>query len=564
MLQNGVWTDYADHTRVDTRDGKATVALRDGGEGDEAGTTDGVIEQQSGPSTTSTTRRPPPLRSADDRRDGDGGAGDGSAGDMVPVTKRRRMTAMASPSRSRTRRRTAATATRDGLVDSRQANVASLPAAVDVNGNGALDDYVTIVSPEGTTLTNVRALQVPSDNPPPDGVSLPYGLFEYDVTVANPGDTADVTYVLPDADVAPTSVHMLQNGVWTDYADHTSVDAVDGKVTVTFRDGGEGDATGTADGVIEDPSGPSTSNQTITVTNASGAAAPNFTFRLELCTETTGTTCTGATPVGTASGSNNAAGDSAALANGASWFWGSHNGAPVRPQLPPLRDHTAPGLGMGPDRPRLQSGRNLDDERRYDRDRHAPERLDWQPTRNLHLHVRDSQRNDHRPQGRHPRDSAGTDNGTNYANGLQGAVFESSPQGANTWSDLCTTNADRGLHVGRPVAWHLRRAREERTRGLDHHLPVGLRWQLEPERATRPTRTSVPPPSAPRARRTSRCSARTPRAPLMRTTGSSTCATTMRCRRASVGSRSRWCSTARAPSHRQPAGVHRRGERRAG
>ena len=140
-----------------------------------------------------------------------------------------------------------------------------------MNGNGALDDYVTIVAPEGTTLTNVRALEVPGDNPPPDGVRLPYGLFDYDVTVASPGDTADVTYVLPDEGVAPTSVHMLQNGVWTDYADHTSVDSVDGKVTVALRDGGEGDATGTADGVIKDPSGPSTSNQTITVTNASGA-----------------------------------------------------------------------------------------------------------------------------------------------------------------------------------------------------------------------------------------------------------------------------------------------------
>ena len=107
---------------------------------------------------------------------------------------------------------------RDGLVDSRQSNVASLPAAVDVNGDGGLDDYVTIVAPEGTTLTNVRALKVPGDNPPPDGVNLPYGLFEYEVTVASPGDTAEVTYVLPDEGVAPTSVHMLQNGVWTDYA----------------------------------------------------------------------------------------------------------------------------------------------------------------------------------------------------------------------------------------------------------------------------------------------------------------------------------------------------------
>ena len=97
-------------------------------------------------------------------------------------------------------------------------------------------------------------------------------------------------------DAVPTSVHMLQNGVWTDYADHTSLDSVNGEVTVALRDGGEGDETGAADGVIEDPSGVSTSNQTITVTNASGAGAPNFTFRLERCTETTGTGCTGRDP----------------------------------------------------------------------------------------------------------------------------------------------------------------------------------------------------------------------------------------------------------------------------
>ena len=192
---------------------------------------------------------------------------------------------------------------------------------------------------------------------------------------------------------------MLQNGVWTDYADHTSLDSVDGEVTVALRDGGEGDETGAADGVIEDPSGLSTSNQTITVTNSSGAAAPNFTFRLERCNETSGTGCTGATAVGTASGSNNASGDSGALANGVVVVLGEPNAARVRPQLPPLRDHTAPGLGMGPDRPQLQSGRRRDGEQRYDHDRHAPEQFEWQPTRNMHLHVHVRQRDDHRAQG---------------------------------------------------------------------------------------------------------------------------------------------------------------------
>ncbi len=348
MLQNGVWTDYADHTSVDAVGGKVTVALRDGGEGDETGTTDGVITHQSGPSTPPTTSAPVPP-TADD--------GDGIAATIED----------AAPN--------GGDGNGDGLVDSRQSNVASLPAAVDVNGNGALDDYVTIVAPEGTTLTNVRALQVPSDNPPPDGVNLPYGLFEYDVTVANPGDTAEVTYVLPDEGVVPTSVHMLQNGVWTDYADHTSVDAVDGKVTVALRDGGEGDETGTTDGVIEDPSGPSTSNQTITVTNVSGASAPNFTFRLERCSETTGSNCTGATPVGTASGSNNASGDSGALANGSSWFWGSPTALEYDRNYRLSVITPLPASGWRSDRPQLRSGRKLDGDRRCDRDDHPLDRL---------------------------------------------------------------------------------------------------------------------------------------------------------------------------------------------
>ena len=345
-----------------------------------------------------------------------------------------------------------------------------------MNGNGALDDYVTIVAPEGTTLTNVRALKVPSDNPPPDGVRLPYGLFDYDVTVASPGDTADVTYVLPDADVAPTSVHMLQHGVWTDFADHTSVDAVDGKVTVALRDGGEGDATGATDGVIEDPSGPSTSNQTITVTNTSGASAPNFTFRLERCSETTGTTCTGATPVGTASGAANASGDSTALGNGSSFFWGSATALDYERnyRLSVITPLPASGWGL--------TARNCNPDGSSTTNsgttaivmRLSNSTGNQRATCTFTFAVVSGTITVHK--GGTRANPAGTDNGTNYAAGLQGAVFESSPQNANTWSDLCTTDASGRLYVGRSVAGHLRRAREEHTRRLEHHPLVGLRW----------------------------------------------------------------------------------------
>ena len=224
---------------VDAPNATATIALEPGA-APTCVVTDTFVaaEVASTPETTSTTTAPaPPTDAAPSPTDDDGDGIAAAIEDAAP---------------------NGGDGNRDGLVDSRQSNVASLPAAVDVNGNGALDDYVTIVAPEATTLTNVRALEVPSDNPPPDGVRLPYGLFEYDVKVASPGDTADVTYVLPDEGVVPTSVHMLQNGVWSDYADHTSLDSADGEVTISLRDGGEGDETGAADGVIQDPSGLST------------------------------------------------------------------------------------------------------------------------------------------------------------------------------------------------------------------------------------------------------------------------------------------------------------------
>ena len=160
----------------------------------------------------------------------------------------------------------------DGIADAEQTNVASLPSALDVDGNGELDDYVTIVSPAGTSLHDVNAVSVPSDNPPPDGVTLPYGLFDYDVQVANPGASAAVTYITP-AGFVPDGVHFLQHGAWSDLADRTAVDATTGDATVQLQDGGAGDASPATDAVIADPSGPSTRDRSITVAVASGAGA---------------------------------------------------------------------------------------------------------------------------------------------------------------------------------------------------------------------------------------------------------------------------------------------------
>jgi uncharacterized repeat protein (TIGR01451 family) len=210
----------------------------------------------------------------------------------------------------------------DGIADADQANVASLPAAIDVDGDGALDDYVSIVSPAGTSLRDVRSVPVPSDNPPPDGVRLPYGLFDYDVEVAQPGDAAAVTYITPGGFV-PTSVHFLQGGEWSELTERTEVNADTGDATVKLQDGGAGDADPAADAVIADPSGPSTRDRSITVKVVSGAGAPAITVKLESCTNNgIGSSCSSASPVPASQGSNDAAGQSAALADGAAWNWG--------------------------------------------------------------------------------------------------------------------------------------------------------------------------------------------------------------------------------------------------
>jgi large repetitive protein len=145
----------------------------------------------------------------------------------------------------------------DGVADADQANVASLPAAVDVDGNGVLDDYVTIVSPPGTSLTDVRAVPVPSDTPPPPGVAFPAGLLDYQVVVAHPGDAADVKIIYPPS-IASHSLdvfYALQDNTWINLTKSADLAPNAPNATIAMVDGGTGDRDHATNGVIDDPSG---------------------------------------------------------------------------------------------------------------------------------------------------------------------------------------------------------------------------------------------------------------------------------------------------------------------
>ena len=90
---------------------------------------------------------------------------------------------------------------------------------------------------------------------------MPLGLISFKLTVDSAGDTAEATVYLSEA--APSGARWYKydsiNG-WQDYSDYAGFSSDMTSVTLSLTDGGIGDADGTANGVIVDPSGPSSGN----------------------------------------------------------------------------------------------------------------------------------------------------------------------------------------------------------------------------------------------------------------------------------------------------------------
>jgi uncharacterized delta-60 repeat protein len=150
----------------------------------------------------------------------------------------------------------------DGIPDSQQANVASLPNAVD-------GLYVTLEAPAGTRLIGVRN----RDIPPPTGVVLPVGAFEYVIDgVTSPDGSAVVNLYLPPG-TAIDSFYKY-GATWDDALYHwyefdldvssnsgaeifdEDGDTFSDRVVLHFVDGARGDSDLTRDGRIVDPGAP--------------------------------------------------------------------------------------------------------------------------------------------------------------------------------------------------------------------------------------------------------------------------------------------------------------------
>jgi len=144
----------------------------------------------------------------------------------------------------------------DGIPDSQQGNVASLPNAAD-------QAYVTIVSEVGTTLEDVSADDNPSPGDTPAGVKFPIGFFEFTVTGMEPGASTTVTLLLPEGHTVQTYYKYGRTSDnptnhWYEFLwDGQTGAQINGNViTLHFVDGQRGDDDLTVNGQIVEPSAP--------------------------------------------------------------------------------------------------------------------------------------------------------------------------------------------------------------------------------------------------------------------------------------------------------------------
>ena len=148
----------------------------------------------------------------------------------------------------------------DGIQDSQQANVASLPNAND-------QTYVTLVSSDGTDLNVVSAITNPSPGDVPEGVEFPVGFLEYEVNNVAVGGSATVTIFLPDntsintffkygPEPGDTTDHwyefLYDGGTGAEFFDDDADGGTD-RIVLHYIDGQRGDDDLLANGVIVDP-----------------------------------------------------------------------------------------------------------------------------------------------------------------------------------------------------------------------------------------------------------------------------------------------------------------------
>jgi len=103
-------------------------------------------------------------------------------------------------------------------------------------------------------LTTVDEATLPTAGKP--NIEFPHGFFSFKITGLTPGQAVTITITLPSNMPVGTQYWICQGGSW--YQIPIGDDDGDNVITITYTDGGLGDADGIKNGIIVDPGGPGT------------------------------------------------------------------------------------------------------------------------------------------------------------------------------------------------------------------------------------------------------------------------------------------------------------------
>ena len=140
-----------------------------------------------------------------------------------------------------------------------------------VVGDGQIGVKVSTNVTSVESLKSIDPASISDTTNKPD--EMPLGLISFKIVVSNPGDTAEVTVYLSEAAGSNAEWYKYDsiNG-WQDYSAHATFSADRKSVTLELKDGDYGDADGTANGIIVDPSGPVYSSSGSTTTTGGSSS----------------------------------------------------------------------------------------------------------------------------------------------------------------------------------------------------------------------------------------------------------------------------------------------------
>jgi subtilisin family serine protease len=146
----------------------------------------------------------------------------------------------------------------DGITDKSQNNIVSFDTYDHQN-------YITMVSPAGTTISNVNAVDILSMTHVPSDVEFSFGFFEFTINGVNNGGSTSVSIYFPAGvnfstyyKYGRTSLNPTNHWYEFLYNGQTGAEINGNVITLHFKDGQRGDDDLTANGIIVDVGGPAT------------------------------------------------------------------------------------------------------------------------------------------------------------------------------------------------------------------------------------------------------------------------------------------------------------------